>query len=455
MPVTVIMHKAEKYAFDMRRLQEDDRSFFMQNFGCVRKVYNQYVDFLYQKLEETGYTGGAPLPALKLPEVSAFKKEYPYLKDADSLGIANAKIAFETALRKFNEECDHRTYTKRALRRDKSGKEPLSFRGLKGMPRFHSKAHGSFSYKTNCQHASPDNSLKQDTVRLVGNRLYLPKRKSGVRLIIHRQLPQNAVIGNVTISMDTDRVFYASIEYTYAADMDTTLRDAAIKRDDSILEKLIILGLDYSQQDLYVDSEGRKANYPHYYRRSEEKLSRLQKKLSRMQQGSRNYNKMRFRIQRLHKKIADQRRDFIEQESCYLARSYDAIAVEDIDLRTMGETLTLGKSLHDNGFGLFRKALQRKLHAKGSVLVKVDRFFPSTKTCCCCGFVNHDVRLGVSSWDCPKCGMHHLRDENAAVNIRNEGRRVFLEYFAASIQEEAKAQKRAAALSTARRRKSA
>ena len=449
----VTLHKAEKYAFDMRRLSEDDRSFFMQNFGCARKVYNLYVDHLYKELEEAGYTGGGVLPKIRLPEVSSFKKDFPYLKDADSLGLANAKIAFQAAVRRYNEEYDHVSYTKRAVRRDESGTEPLSFRGLRGMPKFHSKAHGDFSYTTNCQHVSPDKSLRQDTVRLFSNRLFLPKLKHGIQLVVHRPLPEDAVIGNVTIRMDTDGKLYASVEYTYTVLMDMTLRTAAVKGDTSVLEGLSIIGLDYSQQDFYVDSEGRKANYPHYYRRSEEKLARMQRKLSRMQEGSSSYNRTLAKIRKLHKKTANQRKDFIEQESCHLARTYDAVAVEDIDLRAMGGTLSLGKNLHDNGFGMFRCALQRKLNAKGSVLVKVGRSYPSTKTCSCCGHISRAVVLGVDEWDCPECGAHHLRDVNAAINIRNEGRRVFLEYFAASIEEEALAEKKARALSEGRQKK--
>ena len=97
MLVPVTLHKAEKYAVSTRFLQENEpvRSFFMQNFGCARKVYNLYVDFLYKHLEEAGYTGGAQLPSIKIPEVSSFKKQYPFLKDADALGLANTKIHFQ------------------------------------------------------------------------------------------------------------------------------------------------------------------------------------------------------------------------------------------------------------------------------------------------------------------------------------------------------------------------
>ena len=247
MMAEVTLHKAEKYAFNMRRLSEDDRRFFMQNFGCARKVYNLCVDFLYRKLEELGYTGGDVLPQIRFPEVSSFKKDRPYLKDADSLGLANAKLSFQAAVKRYNTKYDHVSHTKSALRRSGSGTEPLSFRGLKGMPKFRSKARGDFSYTTNCQHAGPGKSRKRDTVRLIGDMLYLPKLKHGVQLIVHRPLPKDAVIGNVTVSMDADGKFSASIEYTYTARMDLTLRTAAMNGDTSVLEELNIIGLDYSQ----------------------------------------------------------------------------------------------------------------------------------------------------------------------------------------------------------------
>lgn len=453
MKAPVTMHKAEKYAVDPKGLTGDIRSFFLQNMGYSRKVYNLFTDFYYDALEKAGYTGGDDIPEVRLPEVTAFKKDYPYLKEADSLGLANEKLNFQKAVKRFRDEYDHRTYTARAVRRDKSGKEPLSFRGLKGIPKFHAKSQGYFSYTTNCQYPAEGKALKRPTIRLEKNILYLPKLKEGVKLIIHRRMPANAVIGNVTVSMDTDGCFFASIEYSYILEMDMELRTAALTGDQNILGRLSFIGLDYSQPDFYVDSEGRKANYPHYYRQSEEKLARLQRQVSHMKEGSQNSQKQLRKIRKLHTRIKNQRLDFVRKEAAYLASRYDVVVVEDIDLRTMGQALTLGKNLHDNGFGLFRDILARKLEAKGSVLVKVDRWFSSTKTCSGCGKKNPDVKLGVSSWICPVCGAAHARDENAAINIREEGRRIFPVYFANWLAEDAKARNRADALSAARRKK--
>ena len=447
----VTMHKAEKYAVDMRSLDDETRSFLMKNFGCARKVYNLYVELLYDELEKRRYIGDEPLPDISLPEVTVFKKDYPYLKDADSLALANAKMAFRQAVARYNEKSDYMTYTKRAVRRDKSGTEPLSFRGLKGMPRFNAKAHGDFSFTTNCQYPSEGNNLKRPTVRLEKNILYLPKLKNGLKVVLHRPLPSDACIGHATISMDTDGRIYASIEYSYLYDMNMTLREAVLSGKTP--EHLDVLGLDYSQKFFYVDSRGRIPNCPHAYTENEERLGELQRQLSRMQKDSNNYKKKLSQIQKLSIRIRNQRLDFIRKEASYLAGRYDVIGVEDIDMRAMGEGLSLGKNLHDMGFGKFRELLARKLWEKGSALIRIDRSFPSTKRCSACGKKNPAVVLGISEWICPECGTHHDRDINAAVNIEKETRRVFSESFAEMLEEDAKARERAEEISSRRKRK--
>lgn len=447
------MHKAEKYAVNMNVLSEETRTFLMKNFGCYRKVYNLYVSHLYAVLESMNYEGNAPIPDIVLPSVKSFKEEYSYLKEADSLGLADARTNFTQAVKHYNEDCDHKSYTKKALRRSRSGAEPLSFRGLKGMPRFQSRNGGDFSYTTYCQYPNENSLLKRPTVRLEKDTLIVPKLKNGLKLIIHRPLPDDAVIGNVTLSMDIDGRFYAAINYSYILDMEMDLRYAALNDDTSILPDLKILGLDYSQQDFYVDSDGKKANYPHYYEKSEAKLVKYQRQLARMEYKSKNYIKKLKQIRKLNLLVRNQRKDFARKLAAMLASEYDIVAVEDINLRNMGEALSLGKNLHDNGFGMFRTFLSQKLEANGSILVKVDKWYPSTKTCHCCGCHNPDVVLGVNEWTCPSCGTHHDRDHNAAINIREEGRRTALEYFRHWLEEDKNARERAEKRTNARKRK--
>ena len=362
MQLPVTMHMAQKYAVS-RDNPEDVFTFFYKNFGCSRKVYNLCVDSLYRQLEAAGYRSGDEIPVPVFPKVSALKKEYPYLKEADSQGLSNSVMDFLTAWKRFLKQSSHKAYTKRALRRDRSGTENLSFRGLKGIPKFHAKAMGYCSYRTACQYPSEKNSLKLPTVRLEKNTLYIPKLKSGVKLVLHRSLPADARIENVTLSMETDGSIQASICYSYHLMVDMTLQEAVM--DGTFPEGTTFLGLDYSQQDFYVDSEGRKANYPKYYKRSEERLALLQRRLSHKEKDSRNYQKILKQIQKLHTKIRNQRKDFLQKESTRLVSVYDVIVVEDLNLRGMGGALSLGKNLLDNGFGMFRQMLAYKLRRKG------------------------------------------------------------------------------------------
>lgn len=203
MQIPVTMNMAQKYAVSPDN-SAGTFQFLKKNFGCSRKVYNLCVDSLYRQLEDAGYQPGDRIPKTAVPKASGLKKQYPYLKEADSLGIANSIMDFRDSLSRFCKQPSHKAYTKRALRRDASGTEKLSFRGLKGIPKFHAKAQGYFSYRTACQYPDEKNGLKQPTIRLEGDRLYLPKLKEGLKLILQRDLPADAHINNATVSMDTD-----------------------------------------------------------------------------------------------------------------------------------------------------------------------------------------------------------------------------------------------------------
>lgn len=448
-PVT--MSQAQVYGISKQNSKEIFQ-FFQKNFGCTRKVYNMCVDSCYKQLEQAGYTSGDDLPDISFPKVAALKKDYPYLKEADGLGLANSVRDFQKACKTFRDQKDRSTYRKSALRRDRSRKELLSFRGLKGIPRFHAKSAGYFSYRTACQYPKEGNALKRPTIRLEGSILYLPKLKQGVKLIIHRKLPEDAHILNVTVFMDTDGTYRVSICYSYTFLMEMDYREAATQ-EQPLPKETRFLGLDYSQKDLYVDSEGRKANYPKYYKRSEQKLARLQKSICRKEKNGKNYQKSMRKIQKLHVKIKHQRHDYLQKLSTELVSRYDVIVVEDINLRAMGGCLSLGKNLHDNGFGLFREMLAYKLWKKGSCLVRIDRMYPSSKTCSVCGAVKQDLKLSDRIYICPECGCFIDRDYNAAVNIREEGKRTFLIYLKEAMEKEEEAKIRQKATKERRQKK--
>ena len=187
------------------------------------------------------------------------------------------------------------------------------------------------------------------------------------------------------------------------------------------------LGLDFSMHELYVDSNGNCPQFPRYYRLSEKKLKKEQRKLSKMEKGSKNREKQRIRVAKLHEKVANQRKDFLHKLSRQIANVYDCVCIEDLNMKAISQALHFGKSVADNGWGMFTTFLQYKLEETGKQLVRIDKFFASSQLCSVCGYQNSDTKdLSVREWTCPCCQTNHDRDINAAVNIRNEGMKVAL-----------------------------
>ncbi len=144
-----------------------------------------------------------------------------------------------------------------------------------------------------------------------------------------------------------------------------------------------------------------------------------------MQRGSKNREKQRIKVARLHEKVTDQRKDFLHKCSRQIANAWDCVCIEDLNMKGMSQGLHFGKSVSDNGWGMFTGFLEYKLHDAGKLLVKVGKFYASSQTCSCCGYMNPATKdLSVRRWTCPVCGAEHDRDVNAAVNIRDEGMRI-------------------------------
>jgi len=186
------------------------------------------------------------------------------------------------------------------------------------------------------------------------------------------------------------------------------------------LSKDKAIGLDYASDGFYVDNQNRKADYPKFYRTALNKLTREQRKLSNMKRGSSNYHKQKLKVAAVHEYTSNQRKDWLHKESTKLANEYDYICVEDINMRAMSQGLKLGKSTMDNGFGMFRDMLAYKVLEQGKSLIKIDKWFPSSKLCRHCGTINSELKLSERTWEC-SCGAVLDRDENAAINILNAG----------------------------------
>lgn len=314
---------------------------------------------------------------------AGYKKDYPWLKEVDSLALANVQLHLEAAYKKF------------------FGPEKA------GHPKFKSKHRSRKSYTTN---------VVNGNIRLEGGKLRLPKA-GYVRIRCHREIPEGYVLKSVTVSMESSGRYYASLLYEYTAD-----ENQAAGKNSGDMD---ILGIDFAMQGMAVFSDGSRAGYPMYYQKGQERLAREQRKLSYCRKGSRNYEKQRRTVARCHEKVRNQRKDFLHKLSRRIADRYDAVSVEDIDMKGMSRCLKFGRSVMDNSYGAFRDMLRYKLADRGKELVKVDRFFPSSKMCSRCGNVKKELRLDERIYRCG-CGNCMDRDVNAAVNIREEGRRILM-----------------------------
>ena len=387
--------------------------FIRRNFGCARKVYNL---ILADNTEKHGkdedwdgeYDQHTP---------AEYKGRFPYLKEADSFALLNAQLDVENAF------ANHR-------------KNPGHF----GFPNFRAKHFSRKSYTTNIvrykrkEKDAEGNEVLIETanIELSGNYLKLPKA-GWLKLRMHRQIPADAAMKSVTVTEEPSGAVYVSI---LTEKMEKIRKgfyeeiseeaEAAKTKPSEPFRILRVAGLDYSSPHFFVSSDGYAADMPHWFRLSEEKLAMEQQKLSRKVPYSCNYLKQKKRIARLHEHIAAQRRDWQEKEALKLAERYDVICVEDIDYKGMAGSLKLGKSTNDNGFGQFLSILDRKLKAKGGVLIRISRWEPTTKTCQC-GYVNPDVKLGMQTITCPACGRTYDRDRNAAMNILKAGMKILLE----------------------------
>ena len=348
-----------------------------KTFGCVRLVYNHWLDRKISRYKEDQTTLSYTFCA---KELAVLKKteEYAFLKEVDSISLQQSLRHLDQAFQNFF-------------------KRPGT-----GFPRFKSKRNRKNSYSTVCVN---QNILLSDGC------LKLPKIGQ-VKVKQHRKIPASYVLKSATVSQSPSGKYHASILFEY---------------ENQVLKRRLhtFLGLDFSMNGLYKDSEGNEADYPGYHRQAEKNLEREQRKLSHMQKGSKNWEKQRIKVARLYEKVANQRKDFLHKRSREIVNAYDCVCIEDLDMKAMARSLHFGKSVHDNGWGMFTTFLKYKLEEEGKQLIRIDRWYPSSQTCSVCGYKNTGTKdLHVREWDCPNCKSHHDRDLNAAINIRKEGMRI-------------------------------
>ena len=352
------MLKAYKYRIypDAEQMQ-----FFAKCFGCVRFVYNR---MLSDRIEHYNLTGKS------LNNTPAqYKSEFTWLKEVDSLALANAQMNLNTAYRNFF--------------RDKSN----------GFPKFKSKKNNNFSYTTNNQ---------KGTVYVENGYIKLPKLKSPVKIRQHSSF--EGVIKSGTISKAPSGKYHISI-----------LVETEIQK---LPASDMRVGIDVGIKDFAVLSNGEAYKNPKHLRKSEKRLAKLQRDLSRKQIGSSNRNKARIKVAKLHEKIANQRMDFLHKKSTEIIRKNQAIIIEDLKVKNLMKNHNLAKSIAEVSWSRFREMLDYKSRWYGRELIIAPPDYPSSQLCSDCGNRSSQTKdLACRIYVCPECGLEIDRDYNASLNL--------------------------------------
>lgn len=271
-----------------------------------------------------------------------------------------------------------------------------------GFPKFKSKKNNRYSYTTNNH---------KTTINIVnGKYIKLPKLKTLVRIKQHRQIPKNGKIKSATISKNSSGKYYISI-----------LVEQEIKE---LPKNEFAIGIDLGLTDFAITSDGVKYSNPRYLRKSLNKLVKEQRKLSRKKKGSKNRNKQRIKVAKLHEHISNQRKDFLHKLSSELINENQVICLEDLQVKKIRQNKYLSQSVSDVGWYEFRRQLEYKAKWYGRTISFVDKWYPSSQICSNCGNNTGKKSLDIREFDCPYCGKHHDRDINASINILHEGLRI-------------------------------
>ena len=387
----VVSHKVHKALKVRLYPSEEQKVILNKTFGCCRVVYNERIS---EHMEYSNtYKDNPNKPKFKgtLPK-ELRETKFPWLgEDTIAEALMKSQRHCEQAYSNF--------YS--SIKGDRKGRKV-------GRPKFKSKKSHRDSFTLNM-------IRKKDLVDFNSRTVFIPKLKDTKFRIANSSLKPKwidwflkATPCSMTISRNACGEYYCSILFEREQNLEQNIR-----LSNSV-------GLDFSPSNLYIDSNNNPApNYKPYKQLNNKKLTKLQRNLARKQKDSNNREKARVKLARFEKHIADSRKDYIEKETLRLVRTYDVIGIENLNLQGMMKFSHNAKNYVDTSWYTFTQKLIWKSQFNDCLVVKAERFYPSSKTCNHCGYIKEDLTLKDRKWTCPNCGTEIIRDENAAQNLRD------------------------------------
>ena len=362
------MLKSYKYKLNPT---EDQKVLLNKHFGSIRFIYNHFLNERKREYETNKQTLNYYDNTKSLTELKK-QEEYSWLNEVNSQSLQVSLKNLDDAYNGF-------------------------FKKRTKFPKFKSK------------HTKNSFNVPQ-AVKLEDGKLRIRKFKEPIDIILHRTF--SGIIKQCTISKTPTNEYFVSI---------------LVETEHTKLPKTgKNIGIDLGLKDFLITSDGYKYKNNRYTKTYQTKLKKTQQHLSRKKKGSNRYQKQKLKVARIHKKIANSRLDNLHKVSTELITKYDTIILEDLNVKGMVKNHKLAKHISDASWSKFITLLTYKAEWNDKQIVKIDRFFPSSKTCNCCGYINQNLKLAMREWTCPSCHTKLDRDLNASKNILKEGYKIIL-----------------------------
>lgn len=359
---------------------KEQRVLIDKTLGCSRFVYNRVLAMKKELWEDYKLSFN--------PNLKSFKEEWKFLTKVPSQALANSYMDCMTAYNNWFNSLKGKSKAKQSF------------------PKFHKKGQ-----KDTFRIAATKTSKGYDIRVEDNNHIKVPKL-GNIKFKNYNYIDWSKVhIYNITINKTPTNKYFASL-------------CAEVPKKYYIKPKFKVCGFDLGLKDFCIFDSGEVIENPKYFKTSQNKLAREQRKLSHCIKGSNNYKKQKLKVAKVHKKIKNQRKDFQHKWSRKIVNENQIIISEDLNIRGMLKNHKLAKSISDASFSSFCNMINYKAKELGRTYLKISTFYPSSKLCHCCGYKNTTLKLSDREWFCPNCSTYLDRDNNAAINILNEGLKI-------------------------------